>query len=149
MAFSIENPTNLATLKNEIISDPINMGYNVDITQVGIIDKLNSSASNVGGENINKNVEDIDIPEISAVIDATEYGTLNAYDRQWIQMFINRPINELITPYKAKLLSIFPSGTTTRTAMLALLPKPATRAEILFGVNTIITRDDWITARDS
>jgi len=125
------------------------MGYNPDATYAGILDRLNDSALNVGGENINKNVEDIDIPEISAVIDATEYGALSAYDKQWMQMFINRPINEPITPYKAKLLSIFPAGTASRTAMLALLPKPATRAEILFGVNTVITRSDWITARDS
>ena len=149
MAFSINKPADLLALKTEIATDPISMGYVPDITRAGVLDRLNDPALNVGGENINKDVEDVDIPEISAVIDSAEFNGLSAYDKEWVRMFINRPVNERITPYKAKLLSIFIAGSVSRNAMLALLPKPASRAEILFGVNTVITRDDWITSRDS
>lgn len=147
--FSATKPADLLALKTEINTDPKGMGYVLDITKAGILDRLNDPTLNVGGENINKNVEDVDIPEISAVIDTAEYDLLSAYDKQWVNMFINRPISERITPYKSKLLQIFGAGSTSRTKMLALLPKPASRAEILFGVNSVITRDDWIMARES
>jgi len=51
-------------------------------------------------------------------------------------------------PYRDKFISVF-TGTATLTAVSALRPKLATRAEILFGVNTIISKSDWIAARES
>ena len=153
MAFDRDNPTDLATLKNEVSGDPAAMDYagkaaggqNTD----DLLRMLNTASENVGGENINRPTEELDIPDLAEVIDSSEYAALSEYDKEWVKMFIDRPAAELLKPYQAKFLAIFGAGSATRTAALALRSKPATRAEVLFGVNTVISRQDWFAARDS
>ena len=149
MAFNINNPADLLALKNEIGLDPIGQDYAA--AQGGtkiILDKLNVSGQNVGGETINRPVEELDIPDIAAVIDEAEYAALSEYDKEWVKMFIARPADEVLKPYQSKFATIF-AASTTLTAALALRSKQASRAEVLFGVNTDISRQDWFAARDS
>ena len=144
------SPADLLALKTEIATDPISMGYDSDATQIGVLDRLNDPALNIGGETISKNVEDILFADVAEAINQAEYTALNEYNKEWIKMLITRTNGSAsLLDYKSKLLSIFGAGSATRINLVALLPKLATRAEILFGVNTVISRNDWITARNS
>lgn len=150
MAFDNTNPTDLAALKSEYINDPEAIGYAAaNGTTKVILSLLNDAANNATGATVNKPSEELDIPEIAAVIDSTEYDALSAFDKEWVKMFINKPAEEMLKPYRAKFLEIFGNGTATRTAVLALRRKSASRAEELFGVNTVITRHDLILAREN
>ena len=149
MSFDRTNTTDLLALQSEVATDPISMGYAavVDNTQA-LLDLLNIPANNVGNDTILKPIEELEIPEVAGVIDETEYSAASAYDKIWVEMLINQNSDVSLGPFVTKFLEIFPGGSTTTTAVQALRVKDASRAEILFGVNTLITRDDWIAARD-
>ena len=147
--FDVEDPVDLAALKSEVNTDPIAMGYVPDAMDDGVIFLINDVDSNKAPEQVTRPLDDIAIAEVAEVIDPTEYDALTAYDKLWVESLINRAEGESIVPYKSKFLTLFPNGSVTRTAALALLPKDATRAEVLFGINTVITNSDWVAARDS
>lgn len=147
MAFDRTDSADLTALQSELQTNPNGQTYNLDITNQ-VLDELNNPANNVGSPTIQQEIEDLDIPDIAAEIDSTEFAALDAYDQEWVRMFINRPIDEPLQPYRAKFLAVFGAGSNTRTDVTALLTRPASRAEILFGVNTVISRADFIAARD-
>lgn len=150
MAFNIKKPADLATLKAEINTDPAGMGYSAVRGETKkTLDKLNFASNNVGTDSINRPTEEIDIPDIAGVIDPVEFAALSEYDKEWVKMFINQPFDAALKPFQAKFLAIFKAGTKTRAAAMGLRSKPASRAEVLFGVNTVLTREDYFAARDS
>lgn len=148
MSFDRQNTAHLAALKAEVFDDPTGMGYDPTGGTDALLALLNKPENNVGGESINRPTEELDIPDIAAVIDSAEFAALSAYDQQWVIMFINRPAEEMLRPYQAKFLQLFGAQSATRAAVLALRAKAASRGEILFGVNTMISREDWFAARD-
>lgn len=148
MAFDRNNFTDLTALKSEVLNDPVGVGYAASINVTSeLLSLLNDPASNPGNETVSIPVEELDITDISAVIDPSEYDALSAYNKEWVKMFINRPKDEGLRSYQTKFLAIFGQGTVTRSAVIALRAKKASRAEVLFGVNTVISRDDLIRAR--
>jgi len=148
MSFDKTNAADVAALKAELDIDPLAMGYATFIDQSHpTLNLLNNPAENLGGENINRPTEELDIPGIAAVIDPTEYGALTAYDKAWVQMFITREAGVALAPYQAKFLAIFNNVSVTRIAVLALRVKLASRSEILFGVNTVLDEYDLAAAR--
>ena len=147
--FDKTDPADLAALKSEVNTDPISMGYVPDAMDDGVIFLINDVASNVGNDQINRPLEEVKMSETAGIIDQTEYDALAAYDKAWVDSLIARGEDEIMTPYKDKFLAVFGAGSVTRTAATALLPKDATRAEVLFGINTVITNADWVAARDS
>lgn len=150
MAFNRENPTHLATLKTEVNADPTGMDYAAAQGETKVIlAKLNDPDLNVGNDTINRPTEELDIPDIAAVIDETEYASLSEFDKIWVQMLINQPADVMLKPFQSKFVEVFPNGSATLTAVLALRQKDASRAEVLFGVNTEISKQDWFAARDS
>lgn len=149
MAFDRTNPSHLLALKNEVNLDPAGMGYIPSGGTIDILNLLNLAENNVGGDTVLRPTEELDVPDIAAIISPAEYAALSEYDKEWVKMFINKPAEEMLRPYQSKFLQLFPNGSVTRTAALALRPKPASRSEVLFGVNTFISRDDWFAARDS
>jgi hypothetical protein len=150
MAFDKTDPADLLALKNEVNLDPTGQDYaSAGGATQPILTLLNDPEANVSNDTINRPTEELDIPDIAEVIDPGEYGALGEYDQEWVKMFINRPAEETLRPYQGKFLSIFGAASATRAAALALRQKDASRAEVLFGVNTVITRADWIAARES
>jgi len=147
MSFDRTNQAHLTALRSEVFTDPIGMGYVANGPTAALLDLLNNPSKNVGGQTINRPVDELQIPELSAVIDPTEYSALSAYDKEWVKMFITRPSDEQLKMYQAKILQLFNAQSTTRAAFLALRVKAASRAEILFGVNTVISGPDWFMAR--
>ena len=150
MAFDANNPADQVTLKNEFNNDPLGMGYAVvQHDTMALLTLFNDPAANIGGENINRPTEELQISGIAAVIDVGEYSALADWNQAWLRMFVSRPEDVTLEPYQDKFLEIFPSSSVTRTAVLALRSKLASRFEILFAVNDELTRDDWIIVRAS
>ena len=143
MPFDQSNAADLTALKTEVETDPSGRGY---IAQAGNtfqqVDLLNEDI----GAAVTVPTEDLNIPDIAAVIDATEYGALSDYDKEWVKMFINQPVEIGLKQFQAKFLSLFGNGSATRTAALALKDKTGSRAEELFGAGTRITRGDLLEA---
>lgn len=154
MAFDADNATHRSEMRDELANDPQSIGYAaVSGVTRDLLALLNDPANHPGSPTTNRPTEELDIPEVAGVIDADEYAALPVYDQEWVKMFISRPETVTLRPYQAKFLSIFPASGTppvgnTRPAVLALLSKAASRAEELWGVNTVITRNDLNRARN-
>ena len=142
MAFDRTNPADLLTLKNEIDNDPQGLGLTAQKQNVVPLFALLHDRA-LGGGNVTRPAEELDIPDISAVIDPLEYDALAAYDRIWVEMLINQNGSIKLAPFKAKFLQIFSAISATRIAVIALLPIPGSRIEILFGIHTRIDLKDW------
>ena len=149
MGFDRTNSADLAALKTEVEANPAGMAYVTPGPTAPLVAILNDPESNVTNATVQRPTEELDIPEIAGVIDSTEYAALDSYGQRWVQMFIGRAADVVLRPYQSKFLELFGDGSATRTAAIALRTKDASRAEELFGVNTVISREDWIAARDS
>lgn len=149
MTFDRSSATNLATLKNEVNDDPQTMGYHLNGNTNDILLKLNRADQNVTGAAYNREVSELTVFDIASVIDPIEYDALSAYDTEWIKMFINQDMGTSALEFKTKFLSLFDPGSATRTAVNALLSVAVSRSEELFGYGTVISKQDWIAARDS
>jgi len=149
MAFDRKNTVHLASLKTKGLTFT---QQEQDTTRM-ILPKFNDPAEN-GGNTIDRPVEELTVIDVAETIDEAEYDLLNAFNRVWVRTFINHPSDESVEKHKKKFLAIFPTTGTgpignTRTAALALLPKPASWAENQYGVNTVIDLRDWTAARES
>lgn len=146
--FDRTDPADLLALQQEVAVDPIGQGYAQAEGTADLLARLNDPARNQQPTNIQQPVSVLSVPAVAAVIDPGEYDALGAYNRAWVEMLIGRPATEPLEPYVGKFLAVFPPGSTTRTAVVNLLARPASRAEVLFGIDTVISRDDWFAARD-
>ena len=148
MPFDVTDPADLLALQSEINTDPAAVGYvpYLDATNT-LLDLLNNPAHNPGSPTINRPIEELDIPDVAGAIVDAEYGALSEYGKVWVTMLINRPAEEALLPYRDKFLDLFNAQSTTRANVQALRVKLASRAETLFGVNTVITRPELIAAR--
>ncbi len=150
MAFDIENATHRADLKTEVADDPNAQGYAtaLAISTQTFLALLTDPDLNVGGGTINRPTEELDVPEIAGVIADADYDALSAFGKIWVEMFINQAADVKLKPFQAKFQALF-SGTGTLTAALALRAKPSSRLEDLFGVNSTISRKQWIRVRST
>lgn len=141
MAFDGSNAAHLAALKTEIDTDPQAIGYGENNYQR--VQQINDPAH---GAAITKDLDDIDVIEVAGAIDDTEYGALSAFGQAWVNAMIQQADGASAKPYKAKFLALFPGGSTTRTAALALLNTTGSRAEELWGYGSRVSRRDIIKA---
>ncbi len=138
--FDASDPADLAALKSEVETDPIGQDYaSAQGGSAIVLGKLNDPGQNSGGESINRLVGDLQVPEIAGVIDEAEYASLNEYQKEWVKMFIAQSADVTLRQFVEKFTDIF-DGSQTLIDALALRDKLASRAEVLFGVNSIITR---------
>ncbi len=150
MPFDAKNPVDLALLKSELDVDPVSIGYGTaNGTTAIVLSMLNDSDKNTTNATTTRPLDEIKVSEVSTVINSAEFSALTEFQKIWVEMFINRSDGTSIKDYKAGFLSIFLGGSATRAAAAALQQKDASRAEELFGVNTVITRNDFIQARES
>ena len=150
MAFDRTNPADLTALKTEVETDPIGMGYSTVVDQTNqLLKLLNEPANNVGGETTNA---ELTAEKLLDVIDVAEFSgnQVDQGERDWLNMVFNFSLsgNQSIEQYRATIKSVFPNNGPTNTAIDSL-SRALSRAEVLFGAGTFITRDDWIAARSS
>ncbi len=150
MAFDKNDPAHLAALKSEEADDPIGMGYLHDGATQPLLDQFNFPSLNVGGEISGialtvKVLFDNMVPE--------EFGG-NQIDQgklMWITTVLNFMQDEPdrnIEEWRAKIIAILPNNSVTETTLDAL-SRSISRAEVLFGDGTEITKQDWRATRES
>lgn len=148
MAFDRTDPADLLALKNEVNNDPIGMGYAAIVDQTALLLKLLNDPDN----NVNNDTAARDFTA-QALLDALDPRELDSAQTeggaaQYAHMLIELAAYSDISSYKTKFRGMFAGNSATVTALDAQT-KDLSRAEVLFGTDTTISRDDWIAARDS
>ncbi len=146
MAFDRTDAAQVAQLKSEIVTDPLSMGYDIDAANAGL-KLINDPANNLGGETT---AEMLTVSMLLDVMDIGDFDSNQVSDgeRRFIESFINRDLNQDIDRWKAKIQAAFKANSTTSDAIDALV-RPLSRAEVLFGNDTSLVKEDWFAARDS
>ena len=146
--FDRNDPADLAALKSEVEIDPLSMGYAAVVTQINnLLRLLNDPDNNVGGETVARPFD------VQAMLDALvptelddQQTTVGAVE--YTHILAEMSLQFDIAPYKDKWASMFAANSATVVALNAQTA-PLSRAEVLFGQGTVLTRDDWAAARDS
>jgi len=148
MGFDRTNTANLLALKTEEATDPIAMGYAAVRGQTkGTLNFFNRGGKNVGNETTPRKLTTRRFLNTLVVNDLNAAGVSNG-EKRFLESFLNRDLDEVIEPWRAKIIASFATGSATEAAIATDVRKQS-RAEVLFGLGTEITREDWITARDS
>lgn len=148
MAFDNTNQANLTALKTEVLDDPINMGYASVIDQTNnLLKLLNNPDNNVGGETTGVNLTPAHLLD---ALDPSDLASaqVSVGELDFIASFMGRDLDQDIERWRAKIISVLPNNSATETALNAL-SRTLSRAEVLFGVGTEISREDWFRARDN
>ena len=152
MAFDITNPDDLAALKLEVTTDPVGVGYDVNGPTKFILDNLNDPENNPGSETTGAPLTTRVLWEIAAdnSDDMTPHGQFSVGDQFVMQQLfeISQSPDDDLSWARAKVLQLFPAQDGIAQDINALL-RAMSRAEVLFGVDTTITQNDWFAARDS
>jgi hypothetical protein len=148
---------NYSTLQTELQTDPTSLGYSpyvangndiklcelMNVTQSGITVRRDSITSK-------EIVEAIDVADYTALPGSPTAAQLSSERRYlgWMQGAIAVENLRLLnddgsnTPVVSNFLTMFPSGTSTRNRLLTLAVREGSRAEQLFGSNTVINPTD-------
>lgn len=149
MAFDRTAPADLLALKTEVATDPLVMGYAGAGNTTQLLNLLNDGAANVGGETI---AVDLTVDVLLDVLDAGDYASspVGVGGRGYTDMLVQygSSTGASLEPYRAKFRSLYQANSSTVQALDALVRK-LSRAEVLFGAGTLISRADWFAARDS
>ena len=158
--FDQNNPDDLLALKTEVNTDPMAYGYVPSDTYAGVLDIINLKRAEIT----------VSKPKISASL-VRAGTTLIAYDalladkQEWLRwmtgsggfdaedMTVTDDLREALAGQTGGSLenSIWSAGARTEMeqVMLALIDVEGSRAEQLWGYGTVISRANWIAARDS
>jgi hypothetical protein len=136
----------LAQLKIELDTDPITMGYNSSNTKATLRD-LNKASRNVGGETGEVKLTRFENIDVYDQFDETEYNALIGYDLDRMKAFIAQAPDVDPHLYRAQIRKAFGNASVTWAAVQAMAVVPLSRAEVLFGVDLIISRQDIINYR--
>lgn len=149
MAFDRNNDAHLLALQTEVNTDPLGMGYDLNSNETQLLKLLNDPANNVGGET---GVREFDY---TAMLDALVVADFNANQviagaPEMTAMLVEMSIQgEDISAWKTKWQALFDGIPGSNTSvMLDAQTRLLSRAEVLFGIDTHISRDDWHAARD-
>ena len=150
MAFNRNDPADLLALKTEVNTDPISMGYDAAGPTKAILDLLNDSANNVGGETTG---EDLTVNLLLDAIDPNDLTTGGQFTEgklDWLRLVVESTMEarENIERHRAKISGLFQPSDQTRIDLEAQ-SRAMSRAEVLFGGGTEISKQDWFAARDS
>ena len=150
MAFDNTDPTDIAELQTEVNTDPIGMGYAGTNNTNQKLDLLNDPANNVGGETAGEAFTPRLMLDVIVPDDMTPGGQMSQGELEWIKMLLeasNDVDDENLAEFRGKFRqTLVDSGATASVTALDAATRPLSRAEVLWGEGTIITRDDWFAA---
>ena len=141
----------LATLKTELDTDPLGLGYAGQPDTQGVADLLNTIGLSVPPETI----PNTSVP-VGEILDAIDASELPAVDVNGLQFFLERlrlsgggvdiSVGSPIIGQVADVFTIA-AAPNSRTALNALTTREASRAEVLFGIGFTVTHTDVGLAR--
>lgn len=144
MAFDRTNPTDLLALQTELNTDPIGMGYASVNNNNVLTTMLNDPDQNVGGDTVSR---EFDAYAMLDALDPTELDDqqTNAFAANYSHMLLEISTFNSIEDYKSKWRSMFQANSNTVVALDAQV-RALSRAEVLFGTNTVLVKDDVAAA---
>jgi len=148
MAFDRTDPADLLALKNEQAIDPINMGYAAVDGQVKkTMDLFNLGENNVGGETTGA----LTVRSLFSAIapDDMSAQQVDSGKLSYISALLTRELDEDIAEFLPQITTVFDQGAAITLANLNAALRLQSRAEVLFGLGTILSKEDWFAARDS
>jgi hypothetical protein len=154
MSFSADNPTHLQELKDEITNDPLALGYAAVLTETPLLLALLNDKNPAYIVSKPK----ISAAEVRAAVTYDAYNNLAIDEQEWLRWITgSNGVNEeslVVTPdLRLQLTSgstfwAVSNRTEMQAAMLAIIDVPGSRAEVLWGFGSTISRAAWFTARD-
>ena len=161
MAFNVNDPADLLSLKTEVNTDPNTYGYVPESTYEGVLDIINLKRATI---TTNKPV--ISSADIKSLTYFDAYNNLSIDEQEWITWMTENAaagVEDLtVTQDLRDRLTGVLGGSVTGDSiwaaadddvmeplMLALIDVDGSRSEELYGYGTTISRTDWIAARDS
>jgi len=154
MTFDRTDPADLLALKNEVNNDPEGVGYDDVVTYTaGLLALLNSEAANPQVNDMVGIPFDV-FPMIDVIdeINQSEYNGLSDLKKVRVNAIINAGIcyPDLTFGHAKKAFkAAFGSSSVTWGNVKDDRLQHSSRAEVLFGYNTVISEQDWFAARDS
>ena len=161
-AFDSSDPADLAALKSEVTTDPLALGYNASSGDTGLV----LETINLVRAQFVVSKPAIDPGDVRAACTYDAYNNLSIDEQEWLQWITGSGggggnADSLIVTVDLRLQLTDAEGSGTgsiwavsdraamNAAMLDLIDINGSRAEDLFGQGTVISRADWIAARDS
>ena len=141
MAFDRNDPAQVLALFNEWNLDPASVGYATSNNTVQLLNLTNEPENNPGGETL---ATPFSPQSLMDALDPTEYESPQtvAGAPNYVHTLIELGAFNSIEPYKAKFRSMFAANSATVTTLDAQTV-PLSRADVLWGYETNITRDDY------
>ncbi|MEZ0155269.1 MAG: hypothetical protein AB9Q22_10270 [Candidatus Reddybacter sp.] len=158
--FDRTDPADLLALKTEVNSDPLGFAYNAATGDTGLV----LSTVNLARAQFVVSKPSIAPGDVRATCTYDAYNNLSIDEQEWIRWMTgsggNSAASLVVTvDLRLRLTDAEGSGTGSiwaaadraemNQAMLDLIDVAGSRAENLFGYGTVISRADWIAARDS
>ena len=152
--FDRNDPADLAALKSEVNTDPLGIGYDPLGGTQDILDLLNAKNYTVAKPKISSAL-------VRSATTYDAYDTLAIDEQEWIRwmtgtdgfdeenMVVTDDLRTNLSGPGADSIWAPAHRDEMNAAMLALMDVPGSRAEVLFGYGTSISRDYWFAARDS
>lgn len=132
-----------AALKTELQTDPAALGYAALIAagaDQGCADALNLLRA---GASFSVQLPTITSLDVQSCLDPTEFAALSATALSQLNVMLSGgTVNVAAANVRTILGAIFPGGGPTRTAIIAIVKRQGSRAEVLGGAGTIITHQD-------
>lgn len=125
-------------LRNELLNDPVSMGYEgKNIEEMAAMINLPDEPKHGTAD-----VETVTKEDIQKAVVATEWSALAEApkERLWQSILALDSIPVSDTNIRNQIQEIWGAGTTTRTNLVALQTRPASRAEALWGAGTVISK---------
>ena len=153
MAFDNTNAADLLALKTEQATDPISMGYAaVDGQTKQTLDLFNDPLLNVGLDEVDERLTPALLLASIVPDDLTVSAKFTQGELEWLKLLVeaSTSLTDDLTVNRDKIVELFNQTPTLDTyTNLVALKRRISRAEVLFGVGTVISRTDWFAARDS
>jgi len=149
MSFDRNNQADLTALKAEVTNDPLAIGYSYFTD--GNTDKL---VGEINAKNYTTSKPKISSSDVRAAVTFDAFNNLSIDEQKWIQWVVPGEAEDdiVVTPDLRTVLTTSSTFWATgdraamQAAMLALIDVPGSRAEVLFGYGTYISREDWLKA---
>lgn len=150
--FDVANPVDLALLKSEVLNDPIGMGYDANAGTPPLLSLLNSPSSNVGGETTGEDFTPDLALEVIDPDEVTVGAKFSEGQATWLGYLMSAADSMArFSSFEPKFRALFSSYTPSSNTLDALNARVQllSRVEVLFGIDTVISKADWLAARDS